>query len=143
MTTQPAPDQIPLPGPLHTEPLEVDHARAVAQLSEATQRLPWGAFDDRIRLWLGGKDASVVATVASWLRRASEQGTAAGRTERVDEAPTVQHLAASLDRSTRAATFCATRLSALLIELEIAATDQADADLRTAITTACRRARRP
>jgi hypothetical protein len=88
---------LPLPGPLHADPTGVVSAacgpvRSVADLSAPMRRargmlrtalldVELGPWDERIVAWLDGWDVSVVATVASLLRRAFEAGQVLSRVE--------------------------------------------------------------
>lgn len=108
--TGPVRPVLPLAGPLEEDPTNAveflaaepsrildgvqDRALAMARtmLASAVVDLERGAWDERVIEWLAGKDVSVIATVASLLRRAFEAGVAAGRSEVVEEQPLVQHL---------------------------------------------------
>lgn len=130
---------LPLPGPLDQDPTTVlvrmaaPRAAAVGQLVDSTDPgrqvarqmlttavagLPRGMWDEQILRWLAGRDVSLVATVASLLRRAWQAGIATGRAERVEEHQAVQEMR--------------TLLAALTGELEDARreTRQAEDDLR-------------
>ena len=58
-------------------------------LASAVIDIDRGAFDDQVITWLAGQDVSVIATVASLLRRCWQAGSEIGRAEVVDEAPAV------------------------------------------------------
>ena len=87
---------IPMPGPLEADPAgTVDLATARAQLDEATSGLPLGAWDQQVIEQFGAMatpviaPVSLIATVASWLRRARNAGVEAGRRGAVDTNPAV------------------------------------------------------
>ena len=146
---------LPLPGPLDREPTHEVYAMAPGRPVEAARAMlqtsldgiTLGAYDQRIVTWLQDWDIPTVATIASMNRRLREAGRAEGRTEQVDESPTVQHLAAALGQTTRALDAAGSRLDlvyGLLDQLEDTAASAADtAALAAAITSVCRRARRP
>lgn len=97
-------DAVPLPGPLNEDPTEHigNLVTARRQLAAAVSGIDLGHHDLRIVAWVQGKDISVIATLASLLRRAWEAGIAAGRAERVDEAPAVLAAREEADRYGRA-----------------------------------------
>lgn len=83
---------LPLPGPLDQDPLEAvaaiaaEHAQLVVStactmLACALVDVECGAWDERVVEQLAELDASVIATVASLLRRCWQAGAAAGRAE--------------------------------------------------------------
>jgi hypothetical protein len=85
---------IPLAGPLHEQPLNLDHEDALAQLGAALQRIPRGAWDERTATCLSRYEPSFVATLASWLRRSYESGVADGRRDKLEEHPVIEKLTA-------------------------------------------------
>ena len=104
---------IPMPGPLEADPAgTVDLATARAQLDEVTSGLPLGAWDQQVIEQFGAMatpviaPVSLIATVASWLRRARNAGVEAGRREAVDTTPAVDVLAAEVNRLTHALRAC-------------------------------------
>lgn len=113
------PQTLPLPGPLQRDPTsEVQRlalaainpnsgagpAQKQAQVVLTSQRLAdamlfsalaginLGDWDGQIINWLREKDVSVVATVASLLRRDLEAGVESGRRERLNEHPVIAAL---------------------------------------------------
>lgn len=98
---------VPLPGPLALDPTTAVAELAAAagvpvgqvareMLTAAVAGLPRGMWDEQVLRWLGDRDVSVVATVASLLRRAWLAGIATGRAERVEEHEAVQQMQALL-----------------------------------------------
>lgn len=80
---------IPLRGPLHASPAAVLAAAgaeefpgdpdpagqlAAAQLDDALSRLKLGSYDHTVAIWLRGLEPQRCATIASWLRRARQDG---------------------------------------------------------------------
>lgn len=93
---------IPLPGPLDHDPsAEVTADLACAQLDAGLNRIALGDYDRSIAAWVAGWDASVIAAVASWLRRSYEVGITDGYRERLDEHPVIARLTARLDELER------------------------------------------
>lgn len=97
---------VPLPGPLEHDPTTAvtEQARktgltpetvARAMLGAAAVRLQRGAWDEQVLTMVATRwDVSTIATLASWLRRAFEDGIAVGHAELVDATPRVQELLA-------------------------------------------------
>jgi hypothetical protein len=76
---------LPLDTPLETEP-NVGKAEAGEMWRVALLNVGLlGAWDREIAAWIDGKDAGIIATVASLLRRAGKAGVVAGRREILDE----------------------------------------------------------
>lgn len=111
LDTDPTKVSLPLRGPLRESPAAVlaragaeafpgtpnpSGALAEAQLGSALDRIQLGVFDHLVAAWLRSQDPQTTATVASWVRRAWLDGVEVGRTEQVDEAPTVAAVRAQL-----------------------------------------------
>ena len=65
----------PLPGPLNSSPVGIDPAEARAMLAAAVLGMDLGEYDRRIIAWLSGWDQPTLASIASIIYRARQEGT--------------------------------------------------------------------